>query len=164
MCTWAQGALCCTSQTAFSRRTPPASNNSTHDETQRGGLAHPALGPSVPAVRLRGPLGTRVSGVAGTRCPAHQGVKDIVAVKMKYTGWEEDQGANVSTRRGWWRRSRTHTCPPGAASLATRPEATLTGKCLPLRRGLRSSQEPPPTASQFPARHPTLDEAATGGL
>lgn len=48
-------------------------------------------------------------------------------------------------------KQNTHL-PPGAASSATRPEAALTGECLPLRRGLRSSQEPPLTDFQLPSQ------------
>ena len=123
----------------------------------------------MPAVGLSGPLGTRASGVAGPCCPAHQGVKDTVAVKMKHAGWEEDQGANLSTSKRpaedkQNRHLHTGTPAPARRKQCPRPpapQATLT-VCLPLGRGLWGSQEPPPTDLQLPARHPTLHEAATG--
>lgn len=122
----------------------PLTTQLTHDKIQRGGLAHPALESSVPAVGLSGPLGIRALGVAGTRCPAHQGVKHTVAVKMKYAEWEEDQSAKVSTKRGQWRKSRNrhlHTRTPAPAG---REQCPLTASVSSTEAG---TPEQPGTSS-----------------
>ena len=113
----------------------------------------------MPAVGLTGPLGTRASGVAGPCCPAHQGVKDTVAVKMKHAGWDVDHGANLSTsKRPAEDKQNRHLhmgrqhLPAGNSVLGHPPLRPHSQRVFHWGRGLWSSQEPPPTDLQLPSQ------------